>query len=62
MEILTAEQMRNVDRRAIDVRGISSLLLMESAGQGVADALQSDYPDLMERATTAATDSWRHAT
>lgn len=50
MELLTGEQMRNVDRRAIDGMGIPSLLLMESAGAGVARALLEDYPDL--RAST----------
>jgi NAD(P)H-hydrate epimerase len=49
MEILTGEQMRNVDRRAIETMGIASLLLMESAGRGVAEALLEDYPDARDR-------------
>lgn len=44
MEILTGVQMRNVDRRAIDVLGIPALDLMEAAGRGVADALFADEP------------------
>ena len=49
MEILTGEQMRRVDRRVIEGLGIPGLLLMESAGQGVAAALRADYPDLSRR-------------
>ncbi len=44
MEILSGEQMRRVDRRAIETLGIPSLELMENAGRGIADALVRDYP------------------
>jgi hydroxyethylthiazole kinase-like uncharacterized protein yjeF len=44
MEILTAEEMRNVDRRAIDTLGIPGAQLMETAGKAVAAALLVDYP------------------
>jgi NAD(P)H-hydrate epimerase len=44
MEVLTGEQMRRVDRGAIDGLGIPSLDLMEAAGRGVAAALVKDYP------------------
>ena len=47
MEILTGEQMRGVDRRTIDEMGLDGLLLMESAGRGVAEALLADVPDLV---------------
>ncbi len=49
MEVLTAEQMRNVDRRAIETLGIPSLGLMEAAGRGVAERLLEHYPDLERR-------------
>ncbi len=49
MEVLTGEEMRRVDRRAIEELGIASLLLMESAGRGVAEALLEDYPDAAAR-------------
>jgi len=46
VEVLTGEQMRRVDRRAIDGMGIPSLALMEAAGRGVAEALLADHPRL----------------
>lgn len=49
MEILTGEQMRRIDRRAIESLGIPSLILMESAGRGIADALMDEYPDAASR-------------
>lgn len=48
MEILTGEEMRRADRHAIDTLGIPSLLLMESAGREVAEALLRDYPQAAE--------------
>ena len=36
---LTRDQVRRVDRRAIDVYGFSGLVLMENAGRGCADRL-----------------------
>ena len=44
MEILTGDQMRRIDRRAIDQLGIPGLQLMEAAGQGITDALLVDFP------------------
>ena len=46
MEILSGEQMRRVDARAVGERGIPSLDLMESAGLGVAVALTEEVPGL----------------
>ena len=45
-EILTASQMREVDRLSTERYGIPSLLLMENAGSGVVRALESRFPDL----------------
>jgi NAD(P)H-hydrate epimerase len=44
MEIVSGEQMRSIDRRAIESLGIPGLQLMEAAGRGVADSLVADYP------------------
>lgn len=44
MEVLTASEMRAADRHAIDTLGIPSLLLMEAAGAGIAQALTTDFP------------------
>jgi ADP-dependent NAD(P)H-hydrate dehydratase / NAD(P)H-hydrate epimerase len=46
MRILTASQMREVDRLTTERQGIPSLLLMENAGSGVVRALESHFPDL----------------
>ncbi len=49
MEILTGQQMRNVDRRAIEQFGIPGLDLMEAAGRGVAEAFLEDHADAADR-------------
>ena len=46
MKILTASQMREVDRLTTERYGIPSLLLMENAGSGVVRALELHFPDL----------------
>ena len=38
--VLTREQSRQLDRRAIDEYGIASLVLMENAGRGTVDVLE----------------------
>ncbi len=46
MKLLTAQQMREIDRAAITEYGIASLDLMERAGEGVADAVRMRFsPD-----------------
>ncbi|MHB0969252.1 MAG: NAD(P)H-hydrate dehydratase [Thermoanaerobaculia bacterium] len=44
MKILTAGQMRNIDRRAIETFGIPSIVLMENAALAVVDAIETHYP------------------
>ena len=45
MRLATGEQMRELDRRAIEERGIASLDLMERAAEGVAKAALDFLPD-----------------
>lgn len=42
MKLVTAEQMRAVDREAIDNRGIPGPELMENAGRGIAERIRDD--------------------
>lgn len=46
VEIVTGEQMRRIDARAIERFGVPSLKLMEAAGRGIAAALLRDFPEL----------------
>jgi len=47
--ILTREQVRRVDRRAIEHYGIPGLVLMENAGRGVADKIEACLPGNQDR-------------
>ncbi len=42
MKLVTAEQMRGVDRETIDNRGIPGPELMENAGRGIAEGIRDD--------------------
>lgn len=45
MKILDAMQMRNIDRRATELFGVPSIVLMENAAIAVVDAIFSHYPE-----------------
>src|SRR3954470_1341210 len=45
MHILTAAQMKSIDRRATERFGIPSIVLMENAAIAVVDAIGEHYPD-----------------
>lgn len=45
LPVVTAQQMKQLDRQAIENWGISGLVLMENAGQGVVASLSQELPD-----------------
>jgi NAD(P)H-hydrate epimerase len=51
MKVLTAAQMREVDRRTTEEYGIPSLQLMENAGTRVVEVLLQKFADLSKRRT-----------
>ena len=70
MKILTATEMKEVDRLTTARYRVPSLTLMENAGRSVAEFIQSRFPNLERRriwsfavkGTTAETDSSSRAT
>jgi len=46
MKLLTAEEMRELDRRTIEEIGVPGVVLMENAGRGAADLLCRRFSDL----------------
>ena len=46
MKVATAEQMQELDRKAIEQYGIPGIVLMENAGRGAAEAILNAFPDL----------------
>ena len=51
MKILTAAEMREVDRLSTERHGVPSLTLMENAGKSVAQIIQSRIPGFARRRT-----------
>jgi len=49
MKVATAEQMQELDRKAIEAYKIPGIVLMENAGRGAADLISSAFPDLQNR-------------
>ena len=52
MYLVTAEQMRQVDRKTIEELGIPEIVLMENAGKAVVDFLQEKFEDLSAKTIT----------
>ena len=53
MQILGREQVRSLDRIAVERFGIPSIVLMENAGRGATDALQEMIPAMAHSPTVA---------
>jgi len=49
MKLVTSEEMRRIDKKAIEEIGIPSIVLMENAGLKVADAIEKKYGPLKEK-------------
>lgn len=46
MKVVTSQQIREIDRKAIEENNLSGLTLMENAGLGIFQSLKNIYPDL----------------
>jgi NAD(P)H-hydrate epimerase len=49
MKVATAEQMHELDRKAMETYHIPGILLMENAGRGAAEVMGEAFPDLQRR-------------
>ncbi len=54
MYLVTAEQMRQADRKTIQELGIPEMVLMENAGKAVVEFLKETFPDLKQKTITIA--------
>lgn len=52
MYLVTAEQMRQVDRKTIEELGIPEMVLMENAGRAIVEFLQEQFTDLKDKNIT----------
>ena len=53
-ELLTSAQMRAIEAAAIASGSVTGLELMERAGQGVADAVMEEWPNLKSKPSLIA--------
>jgi len=49
MKVATAEQMQELDRKAIEIYRIPGIILMENAGRGAAEVIYNAFPDLQKK-------------
>jgi NAD(P)H-hydrate epimerase len=49
MKVATAEQMQELDRKAIETYRIPGILLMENAGRGATESILASFPDLRKK-------------
>jgi len=49
MKVANAEEMQELDRKAIETYRIPGMILMENAGKGAAEAISNAFPDLQKK-------------
>ncbi len=49
MKVATAEQMQEMDRKAIETYRIPGIVLMENAGKGATEVISNAFPDIQKR-------------
>jgi len=49
MKVVTADQMKRLDRRTIRERGVPGIVLMENAGKGATEAILRRFPNLLRK-------------
>lgn len=49
MKVVTSQQMREIDRKAIEENNLSGLTLMKNAGLGIFQSMKNIYPDLRSK-------------
>ena len=49
MKVATAEQMQELDRKAIETYRIPGIVLMENAGRGAAEVISNAFPDIQNK-------------
>ncbi|MBP1708239.1 MAG: hypothetical protein H6Q40_28, partial [Deltaproteobacteria bacterium] len=49
MKVATAEEMQELDRKAIEIYRIPGIVLMENAGRGAVEAISNAFPDLPKK-------------
>jgi hydroxyethylthiazole kinase-like uncharacterized protein yjeF len=49
MKVATAEEMQELDRKAIETYRIPGIVLMENAGRGAADVISNSFPEIQKK-------------
>ncbi len=49
MKVATAEEMQELDRKAIETYRIPGMILMENAGKGAAEVISNTFPDIYKK-------------
>jgi hydroxyethylthiazole kinase-like uncharacterized protein yjeF len=49
MKVANAEEMQELDRKAIETYRIPGMILMENAGRGAAEVISHTFPDIHKK-------------